>query len=448
MEIKADLFSEVEMKYDSKNGESLVIGILNPSAKKGYTTIKLPNGYNLSIQNEQIISCEILSSPVSEMKEKVTSETRTNLPNVTIIHTGGTIASKVDYKTGAVTAKFEPEDLIDANPRLSDVANISAKKIGNMFSDDIRPQHWNLISDAISKAFSEGADGVVVTHGTDTLHITAAALSFAYAGKGGKTPGRVVVTGSQRSSDRGSTDATENLLAAVYWAAYGPDVSGEKGDSVTVAMHESGSDGEVAIIPGCSARKMHTTKREAFSPINARNIAIVQVNPSEISHEVQEWYSNSSTSHRDVETRPTQYSNHFKIPQLTANAWLTGEQIEAMASIGASAIIIHGTGLGHLPIDNPQKDAPENDELWRALYRCANREIPIIITSQCINGPVDMNVYAKGRKQQEMGLLGHGVTTSPDSIAVKVHWALCEGKDIADTLARDLCGENNQRLYN
>ena len=174
----------------------------------------------------------------------------------------------------------------------------------------------------------------------------------------------------------------------------------------------------------------------------------MQVKPSEISHEVQQWYSDCSPSQREVETRPTQYSNHFKIPQLTANAWLTAEQIEAMASIGASAIIIHGTGLGHLPIDNPQKDAPENDELWRALYRCANREIPIIITSQCINGPVDMNVYAKGRKQQEMGLLGHGVTTSPDSIAVKVHWALCEGKDIAKTLAKDLCGENNQRLYN
>lgn len=448
MEIKADLFSEVELKYNSKNGESQVIGILNPSAKKGFTTIKLPNGYNLSIQNDDIISCDIISTPKSQSQEKITTTPKSELPNVTIIHTGGTIASKVDYKTGAVTAKFEPEDLIDANPRLSDVANISAKKIGNMFSDDIRPQHWNLMSAAIADAFAKGADGVVVTHGTDTLHITAAALSFAFCGKGGKTPGRVVITGSQRSSDRGSTDATENLLAAVYWAAYGDDVCGEKGDSVTIAMHESGSDGEVAIIPGCSARKMHTTKREAFSAINARNIATVQVKPSDISHEVQQWYSDCSPSQREVETHPTQYSNHFKIPQLTANAWLTAEQVEAMASIGASAIIIHGTGLGHLPIDNPQKDAPENAELWRALYRCANREIPIIITSQCINGPVDMNVYAKGRKQQEMGLLGHGVTTSPDSIAAKVHWALCEGKDIAETLAKDLCGENNQRLYN
>ena len=143
MEIKADLFSEVELKYNSKNGESQVIGILNPSAKKGFTTIKLPNGYNLSIQNDDIISCDIISTPKSQSQEKIATTPKSELPNVTIIHTGGTIASKVDYKTGAVTAKFEPEDLIDANPRLSDVANISAKKIGNMFYDDIRPQHWN-----------------------------------------------------------------------------------------------------------------------------------------------------------------------------------------------------------------------------------------------------------------------------------------------------------------
>ena len=118
MEIKADLFSEVELKYNSKNGESQVTGILNPSAKKGFTTIKLQNGYNLSIQNDDIISCDIIATPKSQSQEKITTTTKSELPNVTIIHTGGTIASKVDYKTGAVTAKFEPEDLIDANPKI------------------------------------------------------------------------------------------------------------------------------------------------------------------------------------------------------------------------------------------------------------------------------------------------------------------------------------------
>lgn len=448
MDNSADLFSKVQIHYSSENGETEAVGILNPAAEKGFVTIKLPNGYNLSVKEENILKLTVLAPAEKVTVGSTKVEMDDSLPKVTIIHTGGTIASKVDYKTGAVTAKFEPEDLIEANPKISQIANINAVKIGNMFSDDIRPQHWNLMTNAILEAFDGGADGVVVTHGTDTLHITSAALSFAFCGKGKKAPGRIVMTGSQRSSDRGSTDATENLLAAVYWAANGPKPTGNSGDCVTIAMHKSGSDGEVAIIPGCSSRKMHSTKREAFVPINSEYIASVYLNSNETNHEITRFYSERiNEDERQIETNPTQYSNHFKIPQLTANAWLTADQIEAMAGIGASAIIIHGTGLGHLPIDNPQKDAPENDELWRALYRCVNREIPVIITNQCINGPVDMNVYAKGRKQQTMGILGHGVTTSPDTVAVKVHWALCEGKDISKVLTQDLCGENNSKLY-
>lgn len=448
MDNQPDLFSEVNIQYTSENGDTEAVGILNPPASKGFITIKLANGYNLSVKEENILQISVLNPPVTEPASTSEVVMDESLPKVTIIHTGGTIASKVDYKTGAVTAKFEPEDLIEANPKISEIANISAIKIGNMFSDDIRPQHWNLMTDAIMQAFDDGADGIVVTHGTDTLHITSAALSFAFCGKGKKAPGRIVMTGSQRSSDRGSTDATENLLAAVYWAAYGPMPNGNSGDCVTIAMHKTGSDGEIAILPGCSSRKMHSTKREAFVPINNDYIASVYLGSKEINHKLSRSYSEQEKQEeREIEKNPTKYSNHFKIPQLTANAWLTAEQIEAMAGIGASAIIIHGTGLGHLPIDNPQKDAPENDDLWRALYRCVNREIPIIITNQCINGPVDMNVYAKGRKQQTMGILGHGITTSPDTVAVKVHWALCEGKEISKVMTQNLCGENNSKLY-
>ena len=110
------------------------------------------------------------------------------------------------------------------------------------------------------------------------------------------------------------------------------------------------------------------------------------------------------------------------------------------------AIVIHGTGLGHLPIDDPGNDAPENIKVWRALTRCVNRNIPVVVTSQCINGPIDMNVYSKGRKQQEMGLLGHGSVTSPDSTVVKIHYALSNNKDVAKVLRMNLCGENINTL--
>ena len=119
------------------------------------------------------------------------------LPKVTIIHTGGTIASKVDYATGAVIARFEPEELLSSIPELMDIANIEAVKLGNMWSDDIRPQHWNKMIDASKKAFDDGCDGIVITHGTDTLHITSAALNFAWAGKGQVPPVcRILILGN------------------------------------------------------------------------------------------------------------------------------------------------------------------------------------------------------------------------------------------------------------
>ena len=128
-------------------------------------------------------------------------------------------------------------------------------KIGNMFSDDIRPQHWNLISEACAAAFADGCRGVVVSHGTDTMHITASALGFAFAGKGETPPGPIAMVGSQRSSDRGSSDATENLLAAVHWAAYGPLPTGEAGDACVVIMHDTQSDGRMAVQTAVQAVK-------------------------------------------------------------------------------------------------------------------------------------------------------------------------------------------------
>ena len=144
--------------------------------------------------------------------------------------------------------------------------------------------------------------------------------------------------------------------------------------------------------------------------------------------------------------RPDSYETGVRIAQFVAGPWLHAEHIEAVVQTGVQAIVIHGTGLGHLPIADPGKDAPENTKVWRTLTRCVNREIPIVVTSQCINGPVDMNVYSKGRKQIEMGLLGHGSAATPETVIVKVHWALSNAKTVAETIGQDLCGENRNDL--
>jgi glutamyl-tRNA(Gln) amidotransferase subunit D len=439
----------VKIEVESHNGMTILEGIVLHPAAKHHVTLKLVNGYNASHPLDSVRTIEI----VGEHQQTTTApveptKASTSLPLIRILHTGGTIASKVDYATGAVIARFEPEELLASLPELTTIAQIEAVKLGNMFSDDIRPQHWNAIALASKKAFDDGCDGVVVTHGTDTLHITSAAVAMAWAGRGGVPPGPIAFVGSQRSSDRGSSDAAENLLCAVHWAANGPKPTGRMGDASVVIMHAGPDDGVCSVLPGTGARKMHSSRRDAFQPVNCEQLGQVHIDNGAMSHTLNPRYSEALTTGplRTVAERPDIYETGVRIAQFTAGPWLHSEHIEAVVQTGVQAIVIHGTGLGHIPIEDPGKDAPENTKVWRALTRCVNREIPIVITTQCINGPVDMNVYSKGRKQMEMGLIGHGSVASPETMIVKVHWALSNSKTVAEVIASDLCGEGKNAL--
>ena len=406
-------------------------GVVLPGAAQNHITVKLVNGYNVSYPIDMVKSIDEISDLESSAVEVGNIEQNQELPKVTIIHTGGTIASKVDYATGAVIARFEPEELLSSVPEILEIANIDAVKLGNMWSDDIRPLHWNKMIEACQSAFDSGSVGVVITHGTDTLHISAAALSFAFAGEGGRPAGRIVFTGSQRSSDRASSDATENLLSAVYWAANGPEVTGESDAAVTV-MHAGSGDGVCAVSPGVSVRKMHSTRRNAFQMVNGERIGEIMISRNGISHTVSLKHQSRSI------TKPTMYDTNIRIAQFIAGPHLHSDLLEAAVNANYSAILIHGTGLGHLPIENPNGDAPENTELAQFIE---SSPIPVIVGNQCINGPVDLNVYSKGRHQQEIGVLGHGSTSSPEALLAKIHWALSNNKELS-ILNDNLCGEN------
>ncbi len=429
------LGSRVKIEVDGPAGLTSHEGVVLPGASADHLTIKLVNGYNVSHPLSMIKSLNSLEDPSVKTTPTITIEQNPKLPKVTIIHTGGTIASKVDYATGAVIARFEPEELLASVPEILDIANIDTIKIGNMWSDDIRPTHWNQMIAACEKAFDSGSVGVVITHGTDTLHISASALSFAFAGKGGRPAGRIVFTGSQRSSDRASSDATENLIAAVYWAANGPSVTGE-GDAAVTVMHAGSGDGVCAVSPGVCVRKMHSTRRDAFQTVNGEVLGQIMISRDGISHTTI-----VGAQHREV-SAASNYDPSIKIAQFIAGPHLHGDLLSAAQSAGYSAIIVHGTGLGHLPIENSNGDAPENDELSKIIQSC---EIPIIIANQCINGPVDLNVYSKGREQQKIGMLGHGSTSSPEALLAKVHWALSNQIDL-QILSENLCGENKTSL--
>ena len=275
-------------------------GVVLPGAAPEHLTVKLANGYNVSHPISMVESVVSVADANQVIASISSVQQNQELPKVTIIHTGGTIASKVDYATGAVIARFEPEELLASVPEILEIANIDAIKIGNMWSDDIRPIHWNKMIDACQDAFDSGSVGVVITHGTDTLHISAAALSFAFAGDGGKPAGRIVFTGSQRSSDRASSDATENLLSAVYWAANGPEVSGN-GDAAVTVMHAGSGDGVCAVSPGVGVRKMHSTRRNAFKMVNGERISEITISREGLTHSPVTKQESREVSH------PTKY---------------------------------------------------------------------------------------------------------------------------------------------
>ncbi len=252
-----------EMQYE---------GILMPS-QTGKIVLKLKNGYNIGL-NPDSLSITLLEKmgekkiqmPVSHPCKKKTDK----LPRISILSTGGTIASKIDYRTGAVTSQFNAEDILRAIPELEEIANYNCRVIYSILSENMRPSYWVELARAVYEEIKNGADGIIITHGTDTMMYTAAALSFMI-----QTPVPIVLVGSQRSADRPSSD---NVINAVCAAAVASSDIAE----VCVVMHGSTSDDFCSIHRGTKVRKMHTSRRDAFQSINAKPIGRVDYPSREI----------------------------------------------------------------------------------------------------------------------------------------------------------------------
>ena len=364
--------SNVRIRVSTLAGERDFEGTMLPPAGEGLTTLKLVNGYNLSYPEEDVLDIEFLGDAGEGVVQKDSEfEEDESLPEILLIHTGGTIASKVDYDTGAVTAKFEPDELLSSVPELGSIARIRVHMIGNMWSDDLRPRHWNRMIAASHEAFNDGYAGVVVTHGTDTMHISSAAMSYAWSGAGGRPPGRIAFTGSQRSPDRGSSDAAENLISAVYWAAHGPEVTGYR-DSAVVVMHDGGSDGRCAVLPGCASRKSHSSKRGAFRSVNQEPIAYVALGAD--GPRIED--DRSVVSEREVADGPILFDEGCRIHELVAGPHLSPGLLEAVIETAPDAMVIRGTGLGHIPILDPLGDSPENGGSQMRSQRQSRRAFP------------------------------------------------------------------------
>lgn len=387
-------------------------------ADNQHIVLKMDSGYNIGV-NISNAKVELISKGEKPKIELHPLEIKNNPenPNISIISTGGTVASIIDYKTGAVHPAFSADDLLRANPELMDQANIKGKAIFNILSENMKPEYWVKSAHSIADEINDGADGVVVAHGTDTMHYTSAALSFIL-----DTPVPIVVTGAQRSSDRPSTDAFLNLINSV--AAAKSDLA-----EVTVCMHATSDDSICYLHRGTKVRKMHTTRRDTFRSINTTPLGQIKDGKLKID-------SKKSYKKRDEVELAIKDDIEPKVAFIKSFPGIQGEIIDYHLDKGYKGILLEGTGLGHCP-----------DYLIPSLERATDMGVPVVMTSQCFYGKINMNVYSTGRRLINAGLIS-GEDMLSETAYVKLVWALGQSdnlNEVKEIMATNIAGEMEEK---
>ena len=382
-----------------------------------FFTLKLSSGYNISIKKSKVKSIN-KGKKVSQAKNLA----KEKHADYMILHTGGTIASRVDYNTGSVIAQFSPDEIIANNPELKEVGKFGSVLVSNIMSEAITFKHYNKIAKAIKKEVDAGCKGIIVTHGTDFLHSTAAALSFALE----NVPVPVVFVGSQRSSDRGSSDASSNLICAAR-------VLKEKKNGIFIVMHASSNDDKCSIISGLNARKMHTSRRDAFVAVNDTPLGEVDIKTGEVN-----WFKEpiviegkfSLKLFKEVrvgiiKTRPNMFAEEFAFFKKY------------------DGLIIEGSGIGNAPVMSFDKESGESEKIYDAIKKL---KIPIGLTSQTVFGRINMEVYSVSRRLKEAGVMGNQLDMSTETAYVKLAWLLSNHpKKIRELYEENLRGEISER---
>ncbi len=416
---------------DTAAGGALA-GTVIPQHEPNLLVLKLESGYNAGIALENIKSVKKISEGKKTGKPAVKKiEKRKGLPSISILHTGGTIASRVDYRTGAVFAAFNPEDLLALFPELADVANFSSRLIAKMWSDDLRFAHFGLIAKAVEEEHKKGAHGIIIGMGTDNLAVASAALAFVLE----ECPVPVLLVGAQRSSDRGSSDAGMNLVCAAEFIKK-TDFAG-----VAICMHEGTADEWCAILPATKTRKLHTSRRDAFRPVNDTAIARVNYKTHEVQF-IKKDYPRRKQGAKIV-VRPKMEE---KVGFLKIHINMFPEEFEFFKKHGYKGLVIEGTGLGHTPGHVPNEICKIHAKFFPALKELIGSGCVVVMASQCIFGRVKMHVYDKA-----MDLVDLGVIPGEDMLAetafVKLAWLLgnYRREDVAKLIAQNLRGEITSR---
>jgi glutamyl-tRNA(Gln) amidotransferase subunit D len=365
--------------------------------------LKLDSGYNVGVRvdPEARIEHHPAQSVGAEGPHRAEVPTAPSIPSegrlVVLLTTGGTIASRVDYQTGGVRPVHDEREILHFYPDLERGGPVKVVRVVDKLSEDIARDDWVALANEVASAFRSGAVGVVIAHGTDTLHFTASALSFLLVG----LPGPVVLVGAQRSPDRPSSDGFTNMSAAVRVARESELFE------VVVVMHAGLSDDRWAVHRGTRVRKMHSSRRDAFATRNGPPLGMLA-----------DGHLAWQPERRPRAAEPLDVS---KPPDargglLWAYPGLDPSRAEAFAG-DLRGVVVAGTGLGHTA----------NEHLaW--IHRATARGVVIAMTTQCLGGSVDPYVYATGRELLNAGVAFAG-DMLPETAYVKLLWALGQSDD-------------------
>ena len=382
----------IEIKGKGNVFDGIISGTVLPNENDNIFVLKLKTGYNIAIKIENIDSITVLgNSEESPKKAKINNEIKfdKNLPNVCIISLGGTIASRVDYKTGGVSSQFTAEDLANAIPEIKEIANIECVSLMNKWSENLNKNDWIIIAKNLQNLLNntnKEYDGFVITQGTDTIHYVSSALSFMLEEFG--VP--VIIVGAQRSSDRPSSDAAYNLLGALTF------IKESKKSGVFVAMHNTADDKVIAIHLGTKVRKLHTSRRDAFRSVNISPVALVHLDLQ--AHSIAKSEIVFNNIYNDLQ--PIKKGKIIIQDKLGKEVALLkfypslSQDIFKYVLENNKIVILEGTGFCNI-----------SDDLIEIVKQLKNKTI-CFMTSQCIFGRVNMNVYTQGRIEQDAGIIG------------------------------------------
>ena len=387
-------------------------GILMPRYESGdesHIVLKLKSGYNIGIEFEKIEKLEKTGERQSNNENSQTIEKNEELPKILLLSTGGTIASKVDYRTGAVTPALSAAELYEAIPEIAKIANVDAEVLFSEYSENLQPEHWLEIAKKLDSIVDSDYVGVIIAHGTDTMHYSSAFLSFALSGF--KKP--ITLVGSQRSSDRPSSDAALNLISATKFLV------NTKSKGVFVVMHQNESDDAVACHLGTRVRKNHTSKRSAFQTVGSEPAFVVYED------KILENMKNSFFSENEYNPR---INLDTKVALIKYHPGFNPEIIESLIKLEYRGIIFEGTGLGHV-----------GRTMYDTIKKAKENGIFLGMTSQCIDGRVSMTVYESGRDLLDMGIIPLE-NMIPEVALVKAMWVL--GNSNSDDEIKNMILEN------